>query len=133
MPVLRSIIALVAGFAIMAFLMLALVTIAAWAIGARAGAPFSPSMLGANIALFAVAALGGGYACAALAPGRPRAHAAVLAVMILAMTLSMVAQPPPGAPRWFPATLAVLGPLSAALGGALYSQRRKRGHSPVPT
>jgi hypothetical protein len=130
MPALRSIIALVGGFAIMAFLMFALVAIAAWVIGARAGDQYSPAMLGANIGLFAIAALAGGYATASLAPGRPRLHAAVLAGMVLAMTVSTIASPPAGAPRWFPVTLAVIGPVFAVLGGVL---RRQPSSSPVPT
>jgi Kef-type K+ transport system membrane component KefB len=130
MPALRSIIALVGGFAIMAFLMFALVAIAAWIIGARAGDQYSPAMLGATIGLFAIAALAGGYATASLAPGRPRLHATVLAAMVLAMTISMISSPQPGAPRWFSVTLALIGPIFAVLGGVF---RRQRSSSPVPT
>ncbi|HVT40837.1 MAG TPA: hypothetical protein VHE78_17490 [Gemmatimonadaceae bacterium] len=130
MAVLRSIIALVGGFAILAFVWVVLVAVVAMVIGARAADQFSPTMIDAKIALFAFAALAGGYATASLAPGRPRLHVIVLAAMVLAMTVSMIASPQPGAPRWFPVALAVMGPICAVLGGAF---RRPRSSSPVPT
>ena len=130
MAVLRSIIALVGGFAILAFVWFVLVAIVALVIGARAADQFSPAMLGAKIALFAFAAVAGGYATASLAPARPRLHATVLAAMVLAMTISMIASPQPGAPRWFSVTLAMIGPTFAVLGGVF---RRQRSSFPVPT
>jgi hypothetical protein len=130
MAVLRSIIALVGGFAILAFVWFVLVAIFAVVIGARAADQFSPAMLGAKIVLFALAAIAGGYATASLAPTRPRLHAIVLAGMVLAMTISMMANPQPGAARWFPATLAVIGPIFAVLGSGFH---RQRPSSPVPT
>jgi hypothetical protein len=122
----KSIIALVSGFAIMAFLVFLLTLVAAIVFGVRAGEPTMPFTI-ASLALSAVAALTGGYATAALAPSRPFAHTIGLTVMILAMALSSLGHPQPGEPHWYPLAIAAIGPLFAlAGGGARLWQRRVR-------
>ena len=127
---LRSIIALVGGFAIMAFLVFVLVAVVAWIFPVKIGAPTTLYLV-ANLVLSALAALAGGYATASLAPGRPRMHAAVLALMVLAMSLSQLASPPPGQPNWYPGALSVIGPLFAQLGGFLRRPRNTATTIPV--
>lgn len=120
--------ALLGGFAIMAMLVLVLTALAAWATGVRALEP-TRTYLALNLAASAFAAAAGGYSTAALAPGRPRAHALGLAAMILAMAASQIGHPQPGQPAWYPAALAVIGPLFALAGGMLRRPRR----NPVPS
>lgn len=111
----------------MAFLVVVLIAVAAWIFPVKIGAP-STQYLVANLVLSAVAAAVGGYATASLAPGRPRMHAAVLALMVLAMSLSQLASPQSGQPNWYPGALAAIGPLFALLGGFF---RRPRVSLPV--
>jgi hypothetical protein len=130
--VLRSIMALVGGFAIMAFLMIALMVVAAWTLHLSAGTRTQPWFV-ANLVVSGLAALVGGYSTAALAPNRPRTHVIALAIMILAMSLSQLGHKEPSQlaqPRWYAGALAVIGPLSAMLGGML---RRQRHPVPVST
>lgn len=127
MSVFRSVVALLGGFAIMAMLVFVLVALAAWATGARALEPTSTS-LALNLAASALAAATGGYSTAALAPWRPRAHTIGLAVMVLAMAASQIGHPQPGQPLWYPAALAVIGPLFTLVGGTLRHPRP----NPVP-
>ena len=106
----------------MAFLVMILVAVAAWVFRPTIGS-VSTAYLVSNLSLSALAALTGGYSTAALAPGRPRAHAMVLALMILAMSLSELRHAQPGQPDWYPAALAVIGPLFAMCGGMLRRPR----------
>jgi hypothetical protein len=140
MPVLRSIMALIGGFAIMAFLTIVLMVVAAWSLHLSVGAR-TESWFVANVVVSGLAALAGGYSAAALAPNRPRTHAIALAIMILAMSLSQFIQPPqsplpltqlslPAQPRWYAGALTLISPLAAVLGGML---RRQRHPVPVST
>jgi len=127
----RSIIALVGGFAIMVFLVFLLTIVAAAAFGVTEGGPSTPYVV-ANLMLSAAAALTGGYATASLAPSRPAAHTIGLAVMILAMALSSLGRPQPGQPEWYPGAIAAIGPLCALAGGGLRLwQRRARSLTPT--
>ena len=119
---------MVGGFAIMAFLQLGFALAAAVALSTRGGKA-GTTYYAVVLVLTQLAAFVGGYAAAALAPGRPRAHAAGVAIMIFAMAVSQAAQLPPGEPVWYPTTQAVLGPLFAILGGLL---RRPRTPAQVP-
>lgn len=126
MTALRSIIALVGGFAIMAFAYVVILALAVF-VGVRAGPP-GTAFLVTNLVVSALSAVAGGYATAVLAPHSPRGHTVGLALMVLAMSLSQLAHPAPGLPRWYPAALAVVGPACALLGGFL---RRPRSPSPA--
>jgi hypothetical protein len=125
---LRSIIALVGGFAIMAFAYVVILMLAVF-IGVRAGPP-GVAFHVTNLVISALSAVAGGYATAVLAPQNPRGHTVGLALMVMAMALSQVAQPAPGVPRWYAVALAFIGPASALLGGYL---RRPRSTPPVTT
>ena len=112
----RSIIALVGGFAIMVFLVFLLTIVAAAAFGVGDGRPGTAFVI-ASLMLSAVAAFTGGFATAALAPSRSFAHTFGLAVMVLAMGLSSLGHPQPGQPGWYPTAIAAIGPLLALIGG----------------
>jgi hypothetical protein len=120
--VIRSIVALISGFAIYVFAVFVLTLPAAFAFGARGGTP-TPSLVVAGLAIAAVSALVGGYACAALAPMKPGAHVAGLAAMVLVSHLSALFKPPQGVPRWDPAALAGIAPLLTLAGGVLRRPR----------
>ena len=125
----RSIIALVGGYAIMVLVLVVLVAIAAWTFPVSRGAPSQPFLL-ASLVSSGLAAIAGGYSTATLAPVRPRAHAFGLGVMILATSISTVSHSTPGQPAWYAGAVVVIGPLFAILGGML---RQPRLPSPVPT
>jgi hypothetical protein len=120
--VIKSIVALIGSFAIYVFVLLALTLVAALVFGTPRGAPTIP-FLALRLAVAALSALAAGFSCAALAPGRPRAHVAGLAAMILVTHLSAVLKPPAGQPRWDPAAHAVIVPLVALAGGLLRRPR----------
>ena len=128
-PVVRSIIALVGGYAIMVLVLVVVVAIAAWIFHPSRGAP-SPPFLLASLVSSGLAALAGGYSTATLAPVRPRAHSFGLGVMILATSISTASHSTPGQPAWSAGAAVVIGPLFAILGGLL---RQPRLPSPVPT
>lgn len=114
--VVQSIAALIGGFAIMVFLTIALTVAEVAAFGVRTGEP-TAEYLAASLLLSAVAAFAGGFATAALAPNRPRAHTTGVAIMVFVAALSSLGNPHPGQPVWYPAALVVLGPSCALLGG----------------
>jgi hypothetical protein len=127
----RSIIALVGGFAIMVFLVFLLTIAVAAALGATDGTLGTPYIV-ASLVLSAAAALTGGYATASLAPERPFAHTIGLVVMVVAMTLSSLGHALPGQPAWYPAAIAVIEPLFVLAGGSLrLRQRRARTLTPA--
>lgn len=117
-----SIVTLIGSFAIYAFSMLVLTVAAAVVFQAKPGAPTIPYLI-SGLVVAAIASFAGGYSAAALAPGRPRTHAAAVAAMILVAQLSSSFSPPPGIPRWDPAALAIIGPLLAMAGGFLRRPR----------
>ena len=127
----RSIIALVGGFAIMAFLVFVLTIAVAAAFGVTDGAPTTPYIV-ANLMLSAGSALAGGYATAALAPSRAFAHSIGLSVMVLAMALSTLGHPAAGQPSWYPAAIAAIGPLFALAGGGVRLWQRRAAVHPRP-
>lgn len=120
---LRSVIALIAGFAIMTFGQLVATIVLALALGVRPGTP-SPAFLPASLACGAVAAAFGGFATAALAPQRHGTHVLVLMAMILVMGLSNLLAPPAGQPGWYLAAALVAQPAFAGAGGLLRIGRR---------
>jgi hypothetical protein len=122
----RSVIALVGGFAIYTFLLMLLVLVLAVAAAAMPGTSIALNLIGTLLATM-LAAAGGGYAAAALAPDRRYGHAGVLAAMVLLSSVNAIRHPPAGPPAWFPYVLASIGVLGAFGGGLLYRPR-----TPVP-
>lgn len=120
---LKSVIALVAGFAIMTFGQLVATVVLALALGVQPGTP-SPAFLPGSLALGALAAAFGGFATAALAPRRHGAHVLVLMAMILVMGLSNLLTPPPGQPNWYLVAALAAQPAFAGVGGLLRLRRR---------
>lgn len=115
---LRMVIALIAGFAIMTFIVLLATITEAVATG---GVTMNPTgaHLAVNLGYTVVAAAVGGYATASLAPARPDAHAAVLAAMTLVVRASEWLFPQPGQARLYLVLLMLLAPLGVLAGGWL--------------
>lgn len=129
---LRSVIALLAGFAIMTFTVLVATIVAVLAMKLEPGM-LTPEYLGVNLAYSIAAAAFGGYSTAALAPDRPSAHALILSVMVLIMGVSNFILPQPGQERWYLIALIVLGPLGALAGGQLRAWYVRARRPPTPT
>jgi hypothetical protein len=121
----RSIAAVVAGFATMAVSVVVGTWIAAIALlgpdTTGAGSQPSAAYLAANLLESALAAVAGGYVAARLGKSSPRKHAAALAAVVLALSvLTMAAEgPAPGQPGWYRLALLVIGVGGALIGGWL--------------
>ncbi len=125
----RSIITLIGGFAIYTFLLMLLGIVVAVVFSVMPGTPIAIYLLG-SLTVSLVAAAGGGYAAAALAPNRPYAHANVTGVMVLLSSINGIVHPPAGPPAWYPYILAAVGTLGAIGGGLL--RRPKTSTVPIP-
>jgi hypothetical protein len=125
----RSVIAVVGGFAIMAFTMLVLTIVAAVALGAEAGTePLSyfVAVLGAAM----IGAAVGGYATASLAPARHAAHVTALVVTVVCMQATAALDSPANQPKWVNLAQLVLAPLAAWAAGRVRIARRTPPRSP---
>lgn len=125
---LKSVIALIAGFAIMTFTILVATIVAASVLPFTQGAP-TTQFLALNVFYSAAAAAFGGYATASLAPERPSAHVLILAVMVLIMGASSFLAPQPGQERWNLAAVLVLSPICVFLGGRVREAQRRRSQA----
>lgn len=124
MSTLRSIVALVGGFAITAFGHFVLVIIAAVLMDSQA-----PSFRTVNALLFSAAAAIGGYATASLALYRPFTHVMVLAACLLGMAISNMFKPAADL-SWNPVLVAVAAPLCALAAGWLRSRQLSKRMAP---
>ena len=122
---LRMVIALIAGFAIMTFIVLLATIAEAMATGAVAVNPTGAHLV-VNVGYTAAAALVGGYATASLAPARPAAHAAVLAAMAFIVAASSLLYPQPDQERIYLALLMAASPLGVLAGGWLRGAQVRR-------
>lgn len=127
MAILRSIVALIAGFAIMAFTILIATVAVALAMGVKAGT-LPTDFLVVMVVLSALAAGFGGYATASLAQNRPIAHAAILATMIFVQHVYTIIFPIEGQEPWYFWSLAITSPLLAIAGGVA-RERQTRGRA----
>jgi hypothetical protein len=134
---LRSILAVIAGFLVTAIIVMATTALAAMAFGlpmlstseATAGAPTvtpSTGYLITNLVCSALAAIVGGWTAATIGRRHPMGHAGGLAVLLAVGGAVGVAWPQPGQPTWYPTSLLVIGPLGALFGGFLRQLRDAR-------
>lgn len=129
---LRSIVAVFAGFVVAALLVVVSTWIVAPALG-LAGAEPGPGYLLFNLVTSALAGVLGGYVAARVAPHTHWGHVGTLAVILLLLSMPGILQPPaPGQPTWYPVLLAMLGPATVLLGGvlAIRSTQRHRAVGP---
>ncbi len=123
---LRTIVALIAGFAIMAFSILIATVAIALAMGVQRGT-LPTSFLVAMVVVSALASALGGYATASLAQNRPTLHAGILATMIFVQHVYTIIFPIEGQERWYVWALAITGPVLAIVGGKLRELTARKG------
>ena len=122
MQVLRSVLAVVAGFAA-AFVIVVIVTLAAAAALGLTEGSVTPLYLMLNLLGSALAAIAGGYVAARLAPSAPMQHGIALAIVMLLLSLSAVfSEPQPGQPGWYPVTIAIVGLVLTPVGSWMYAR-----------
>lgn len=117
----RSLLAVVAGYALLAAGIIASTAIAARFLLPEGMTPGRPqrltfSYLAVNLLCGAGFAALGGFVCAWLAPGSPMIHAGVLAALMAGMAGLMFLEKG-GQPVWYKRTLLILGPTMALVGG----------------
>ncbi|HYL79137.1 MAG TPA: hypothetical protein VEU96_33410 [Bryobacteraceae bacterium] len=118
-PALRSVLAVLGGYATMAFVVIlftGIVKMLAPAWMAMEGKP-AASYLAVNLTYSFVAALLGGYVAAWIAARLPVQHALALGVLVLLGSIASAMQTGDRQPRWYQAALAILMPLAVVLGG----------------
>jgi hypothetical protein len=127
---LRTFLAVMAGFAVTVLLVLVTSALAGLAFGLPlTTAPGQPVVqpgagyLAANLLSAVVAALAGGWTTARLAGRHPMLHAVVLAAIVLSLGVMGARAPQPGQPTWYPWTLAIIGPVGVLAGAALVRRR----------
>ena len=124
MDILRSIGAIVGGYATMIVLVMLSMVPAARIFGfkmSRDGPPPTPTRpyLIYNLVTGLVAAFVGGWVCVWIAGRQSMIHAGVLAGVVALFGLMMARKPMPGQPRWYPLTIAAIGVVGVLAGGCL--------------
>lgn len=117
--IVRSILAIVAGYASMAVAVIALTVLVKrkapqW-MGSE-GKP-NPTYMYANLFYSFGAAMIGGFVAAVLAPRAPLAHACALASLVFVLAIVSALQMGTRQPRWYQLALAIVGPLGTIFGG----------------
>lgn len=128
---LKSVVALIAGFAIMTFTILIATIVAVSAFPAAAGAR-TMEFLAVSIFSAVASAAFGGYATASLAPDRTSAHVLILAVMVLISAASGLIAPQPGQETWYLIALLVVEPIGVVGGGRIRTAMRSRESRGTP-
>jgi len=123
--VIRSLVALIGGFAIMTFALLFATVIAAYATGATAETiPMNFRIMTTAATPFAAAVAG--FACATLARARHWEHVVFLAGLVAVMAVSTAITARSGEPAWYLYAPVVLGPLGVLLGGSMRLRSKAR-------
>jgi peptidoglycan/LPS O-acetylase OafA/YrhL len=128
----KLILGVVVGFAVV---FVAVMT-ATWAAMAAAGLELGdePTVLylALNLAGSLLAALLGGWIAVRLAGRRMAAAWVLVGAMVLLSAGSVVGEPAPGQPEWYPLAIALVGVVGVTAGGALAADRRHAGAVPAP-
>jgi hypothetical protein len=126
MRILRSVVAILAGFWFMASAVYAGSVVAARVLipadisGGRTPGTAPSVYLAAVLAVIALGSLMGGWLAARTAPRAPFAHACVLAAISAAMSVDLLIRAPDlHQLRWYAVAKAVIGALAILLGGKL--------------
>jgi nitrate reductase gamma subunit len=117
--IVRSVIAVVAGYAAMVAVVIALTLLVKKIAPARVSSEStrSATYISTNLLYSFGAAMIGGYVAAVIGSHAPLTHACALAGIVLVMSVVSAAQIGDRQPRWYQAALALTGPLGAVLGG----------------
>lgn len=124
----RSILAVIAGFVVMTGLVILFTMLAASVLypGQPMGAPVEPSRgwIAVNLTYSLLAAVAGGWVTAKLARRKRMTHAAVLAVIVLAFSVpGMLGIGSAGQPGGYPLVMVGIGILGVLAGGWLVTRR----------
>ena len=123
---LKSLLAVVVGYVLMAALVMATVfglyTLLGWQEG---DVPSTPALVGLAVAGGIYACIGG-FVTALLAPRAPFVHALALGGVVLGLWFLDAGSSPLEVPTWFQVTVLFTGVFGALCGGALGSFRRTR-------
>jgi len=124
----RSLLAVLAGYVFMAFLVMAASTLLNVAVPEVFGQPGGSARLpglgwyALNLSYSFVFAIVGGHTCARLARRAEMAHAAVLAGLLALLGLRLITSSPPQIPWWWMAGEILSGVAGVLLGGVIRAQ-----------
>ena len=127
--ILRSILAVIAGFVTMSFMLIVLTLIAVNAMNLKPGQP-TPGYLAINVAYSFLAAGAAGFVTALIAGVKPLEHAYVLAGIMLVMGVVSYMHYTGTQPGWYKGMMVVVPPL-CAIAGAIVCARTARLHTQV--
>ena len=119
MVILHAFLSLVAGFAVMAMLVIVLTAllkrmVPSWT--STEGKP-APGYIAVNLGYSFLAAAAGGYVTAFVATGNPLYHVLALAMVVLALAALSALQERGKQPIWYQLTLVAITPIGVLAGG----------------
>lgn len=120
-PIVRSVLAVVAGYASMAAVVIALSVILKKAAPKWVGSAGSPNAMYVvtNLIYSLAAAVLGGYIAAAIGSRAPLAHACALAGIVFLLAIVSMVQMGDKQPRWYQVALIIVGTAGTIVGGLL--------------
>ena len=128
----RLILGVVVGFVVV-FVTVMMTTWAAMGVaGLELGDEPTGLYLALNLGGSLLAALLGGWLAVRLAGRRMAAAWVLVGAMLLLSAGSVVGEPAPGQPDWYPLAVALVGVVGVTAGGALAADRRRGGMVPGP-
>lgn len=120
MKLVRSVVAVVAGFVVMAGIVMLLTPVVARYYHAEDfRTTMNPGFMMANLAYTAVAAIIGGFVTAWVAGYREIRHASALGLLMIAMSFVSMRTQGEHQPGWYEVVIGGCGPIAAMLGAAL--------------
>jgi hypothetical protein len=117
--VLHTFLALVAGFAVMALLVMAMMALLTWLVPSWTGMESSalPGYMFVNLGYSFLASAAGGYVTAWVAGDNPLIHVLALALVVLALASLSALQLRGKQPIWYQLTLVAISPIGVLAGG----------------
>ena len=119
MVILHAFLALAAGFAVMALLVIAMTALVTRMVPSWSGvvAEPQPSYIFVNLGYSFIAAAAGGYVTAWAAAGNPLIHVLALALTVLALAALSALQLRGKQPVWYQLSLVAISPIGVLAGG----------------
>lgn len=121
-PVLRSILAVIAGFLTMNFIVILLTLLSIATLHLNSGHP-TPGYLAFNVVYSFLAALGAGFVTAFAAGRQPLHHAAALAALLLAFGIFSYHHYRGQQPLWYQLMMIATPPLLVLAGAAIFARQ----------
>jgi hypothetical protein len=117
--ILHAFLALVAGFAVMALLVMAMMALLTWLVPSWTGTESNPlpGYMFVNLGYSFLASAAGGYVTAWVAGDNPLIHVLALALTVLALAALSVLQMRGKQPVWYQLTLVAISPIGVLAGG----------------